>query len=308
MNFAVIDIGTNTFNLLIVHQNGNVTPEVIYKTREPVKLGEGITNGLIAPAAFKRGTEALRKFNRLIETYKCDRIKALATSAIRSTRNGPEFVEAVKRKTGIYIEVIEGWREAELIWKGIRTAVRINGKSLLMDIGGGSTEFILADENRMYWSHSFELGVTRLFEQFTPSDPMLASEILQVEGFIRNKMAEVFKIIDEYQPQHLIGSSGSFSTFGQIIAHQQDQGEGFHDRLLFPIKVADFCRVHEQIIRSTLSERLATKGISAFRAEYIGLSSIVTKVMIDHGNFRSMTYSANNMKEGFLSESISDTF
>ncbi|RZK51462.1 MAG: exopolyphosphatase, partial [Pedobacter sp.] len=154
MRIAAIDLGTNTFHLIIAEQNANEL-QIVYKTNQPVKLGEDITkNNSIIPVAFERGINCLKEFKNVLLINDVTVVKATATSAVRSAINGQDFVDAVKDATDIDIEVIDGDEEAELIYEGVKLSGAITGKSLIMDIGGGSTEFILCDEENLIWKKS----------------------------------------------------------------------------------------------------------------------------------------------------------
>ena len=151
MRVAIIDLGTNTFHLLIAETRGD-QPEILYKTNVPVKLGEGrINDNIITPAAFERGINCLKDFSLIIADYQVYKISATATSAVRSAENGNEFVNAVNERTGISIETISGDEEAELIYQGVKLSGAITNLSLIMDIGGGSVELILCDTENLIW-------------------------------------------------------------------------------------------------------------------------------------------------------------
>ena len=160
MRIAVIDLGTNTFNLLIVEVNSDKTYSHVFQTKISVKLAEGGMNeGVIAEIPFQRGMAAFKTHFETTKKYKVDKVFAFATSAIRSTKNGQLFVEQAKEETGIDIQIISGDREAELIYYGVHSAVEMDDDaSLIIDIGGGSTEFIIANKNRIFWKQSFLLG------------------------------------------------------------------------------------------------------------------------------------------------------
>ncbi|RZK86577.1 MAG: exopolyphosphatase [Hymenobacter sp.] len=167
---ALIDMGTNTFHLLIVEDRPGQPPHPLVRTKVGVRLGEGgISHGEIMPIPYARALQTLRGFKEEIELHQATEVRATATSAMRVSRNGPDLVRDILESTGIQVEVIGGEREAELIAKGIRQAVPLGpDKSLLMDIGGGSVEFIIANEDTIFWKHSFEIGAQRLLDQFFP--------------------------------------------------------------------------------------------------------------------------------------------
>jgi len=170
---AVMDLGTNTFHLLIA-QGDAANPEELYHTTVPVRLGEGgINNGIIQPAAYKRGVDTLVQFSEKIAEFKAERVSAMATSALRSASNGKDFIEEVRAKTGIEIETISGDREAKYIYEGVKAGKCLTKQnSLILDIGGGSVEFILGNEEEIIWKRSFEIGAARMLDKFHKIDPI----------------------------------------------------------------------------------------------------------------------------------------
>ena len=163
MRVAIIDLGTNTFNLLICDKKDE-SDKIIFKNKISVKLGEGgIDKGIIADAPYQRGIKALEDHLNTIKKYEVDKHRAFATSAIRSTKNGSDFVREVFEKLALKIEVIDGDKEAELIYQGVKKAILFDlDYKLIMDIGGGSTEFIIANAKGVRWKKSYLLGVSRL--------------------------------------------------------------------------------------------------------------------------------------------------
>ena len=130
-HIGVIDLGTNTFNLLIAEINEN-DYTVFYKKKLAVKLGEGgISKNFIAPEAFKRGIEALKNYKSILDTKSVTTYHAVATSAIRSASNGQFFITTAFKEVGIHIEIVDGNKEAELIYKGVKQAIYLGEKPKL---------------------------------------------------------------------------------------------------------------------------------------------------------------------------------
>ena len=192
---AVIDLGTNTFNLLIVEVSPDRSYQHIFQTKISVKLAEGgIHKGFIAPIPFQRGIDALKIHKETIEKYKVSNILAFATSAIRGASNGAEFVAKAKKEIDVDIQVISGDKEAEFIYYGVRSAVEMNDQtSLIIDIGGGSTEFIIATKEKVFWKQSFLLGAARLLELFSPSDPITSKEIETITDYLQKELQPLFE-------------------------------------------------------------------------------------------------------------------
>ena len=181
---AILDFGTNTFNLLIAERKERGF-SILHTSKQPVKLGKGgIQANRIAPDAKERGFVAIQNLMEIIALYDVDEIRAFATSAIRNAANGEKFTEDVYRKFGFRVRVIPGEREAELIYKGVRQAVSFDETNMMiLDIGGGSNEFIICNIKGIVWKHSFELGMARLMELFTLSDPITSEEIRALESY-----------------------------------------------------------------------------------------------------------------------------
>ncbi len=219
MKLAILELGTNTFHLLIVDVKQDKSYTKIFKSKVIVKLGEGaIQKNFIAAIPFERGIKALKHYSQIIFEHKPEGIFAFATSAIRSATNGKEFVKSVLAETGIKIKVISGEKKAELICYGVRQCVRMTKKKqLIMDIGGGSTEFVIANKNETFWKGSFNIGASRLLEIFKPSDPITSTEIKKMELFLEKIVSPLNLTLKKYPVDSLIGSSGSFDTLAEII-------------------------------------------------------------------------------------------
>ncbi|MBI3233624.1 MAG: phosphatase, partial [Bacteroidetes bacterium] len=156
---AVIDLGTNTFQLLIAEYNqGQI--KLIEQFQQAVKLGEGsINQQYIQPNAFDRGIKALSKFREKMDELGVESHVAIATSAIRNASNGQQFIEEALQLSQIQITAIDGNKEAYYIYQGVKQSIKnIDDIFLIMDIGGGSVEFIIGDITTIYWKQSFDIG------------------------------------------------------------------------------------------------------------------------------------------------------
>ena len=248
---AIIDLGTNTFNLLIAEINPNKTYQVLFQTKISVKLGEGgIDKGFIAPAAFQRGVEAIKSYQKIIKKYDVDKIIAIATSAIRGASNGVEFVLKIKEESNIDVQIISGEKEAELIYFGVRQAVKMNSEtSLIIDIGGGSTEFIIANNKKIFWKQSFLLGAARLLEMFNPSDPITNVQIKTSVEYLKDQLQPLFDAVKKYPVSELIGSSGSFDSLAEMIAVRFYTSKILYGKTEFTFSIDDIAAIHKSILK-----------------------------------------------------------
>jgi exopolyphosphatase/guanosine-5'-triphosphate,3'-diphosphate pyrophosphatase len=304
VRIAIIDLGTNTFNLLIAEVATDHSYKIIYNTKIAVKLGEGgINTNLINPAPFERGLDAMQQHLETANKYNATKIFAFATSAVRSAKNGNKFVAEIKKQTGIEVTVISGEKEAELIYKGVRQALDIGTeKVLVMDIGGGSTEFIICNNEQIFWKHSFDLGVSRMYDFFKHSEPISAEEIVKVENYLREKLQPLFNAVEENPIDTLIGSSGSFDTFAEMILCRFYVTEYLENRTSYEFKLEDFHKIHNLIICANIEERYKMQGLIEMRVDMIVLASLFTNFILRELKLTKMRLSTYALKEGVLSE------
>lgn len=299
---ASIDLGTNTFHLLIAEYIEG-TPRVLFQETIAVKLGEGgITKGHINDAAFDRGLKALKSFKQSLEHYGVSQIKAVATSALRTASNGIDFLESIRIETGIKPEVITGDREAELIYYGVKAAIDMGQECcLIMDIGGGSVEFIICNIEQIFWKKSFDIGVARLMEEFHHSDPIAETDIQKLFRHLDGVIFELNQKLAEYMPIILIGSGGVFETYAQLINPELKLGL---EEPRFTIQLIDFKRIAEIILKSKHLQRSQIPAIIPLRVNMIVTSTLLTRYILNLHPFQQMMLSTYSLKEGLIFEWI----
>lgn len=299
---AVMDLGTNTFHLLIAEGSAADYKEIVHE-HDSVKLGEGgINKGIIQPAAYERGINTMQKFRDEIEKHGVKDAKAIATSALRNASNGRKFIADVADKTGIEIELIDGEQEAEYIYKGVKLAGGLTDKTaLIMDIGGGSVEFILCNTNTILWKQSFEIGAARLMDKFHRNDPIPADSINSLNLYLEEQLTSLIAVASKYPVGALIGSSGAFETFVELTA--LEKGNSFdlaiknHD-----FNLADIINITDKLIASSHNERKDMKGIIPIRVDMIVVASLMTRFIIEKLGITKVRMSTYSLKEGVLAE------
>lgn len=298
MRVAILDLGTNTFSLLIVDINEKTYTEVRH-SREVVKLGhESITNNIISPPAFQRGVTALCNLAKIIKQYDVEAIKALATSAIREAKNREEFISEVRKQADIHIEVISGAKEAELIYYGNRLAFNMTEEPyLIMDIGGGSNEFIIASNSIMLWKQSYKLGVARLLSMFKPENPITEKTLQTIQNHLQKELQPLLSEIKKYNIQTLLGSSGAFESVVDMIGKEDTNSgkSGYH------IDLADYYAISKKTIHSTKEEREAMPGLIPMRRDMIVLSYILIDFILKNSQITRLAVSTFSLKEGAIS-------
>jgi exopolyphosphatase / guanosine-5'-triphosphate,3'-diphosphate pyrophosphatase len=302
MKIAILDLGTNTFHLLITEVTKDKALKILFKSKVAVKLGEGgIGEKVIAEIPFARGIRALKHYSEIIKQHRPAKVFAFATSGIRSATNRKKFIAEAKRVSGISIKVIPGSKEAELICKGVRQCVNMNDeRQLIMDIGGGSTEFIIANASKIFWKHSFDIGASRLLETFRPSNPITASEVRKLEKYLTATLSPLDASIKKFPVTTLIGSSGSFDTLAEMIGWKFHRKDVLKNVTTLRISLEDYYRLHEILLNSTTSQRIKMKGLIKMRVDMIVLASICTNFILKRYGLESMILSKYALKEGAL--------
>jgi exopolyphosphatase/guanosine-5'-triphosphate,3'-diphosphate pyrophosphatase len=220
---AIIDMGTNTFHLLLANI-GEEGFTITHREKVPVKIGVGgINQGFITKEGIERAVSTMRSFKQTLKEDGIVTVLAFGTSAMRNASNGKEVAKKIEKETGIQTQIISGLEEAEYIYKGIQAAINMGTeKCLIMDIGGGSVEFIIGNETKNFWSHSFEIGGQRLLERFQRHDPITSQEVEELFVYFKQELQPLLDELKIHQPKTLIGSSGTFDTLSDIYCMRND--------------------------------------------------------------------------------------
>ncbi len=298
---AIIDLGTNTFHLLIAEVVSGCLKEIA-KVQVAVKIGEGgINSGVISNAAFNRGMSALKEFRQLLDTYGVQEVTAFGTSAIRDAANGQLFIKKALEDYRIHIEAISGDKEAELIYLGISNSFHLPDEPVLvMDIGGGSVEFIIGKKSDILWKQSFRLGAARLIERYHRHEPILPNEMTMLKSYLHEMLEPLHQAVALYKPQVLVGSAGSFETLHDVLAiHFRKTPEIITPNASL-VHIADFDLFHDLMIHSGKEERENAGGMVQFRVEMIVVSAIMIKYVLDTYGIKKLISSSYSLKEGML--------
>jgi exopolyphosphatase/guanosine-5'-triphosphate,3'-diphosphate pyrophosphatase len=298
MKVAILDLGTNIFNLLLSEISCK-TYKILKVVKIPSFIGAGgFSTGKLSEEAMSKSIDALGKIREIIDKEgDVDFIKVFATSAFRDTVNGSEFANSIRDNFGFEVEIISGDREAELIYKGIRESFLGWDENVLMcDIGGGSNELIIADQEKILWKRSFNLGILRLKEKFKPGDPIKEDEIKMIKTYLEQELEPLFEACKRYLPKLMTGSSGSFDTLRELLYTEDNT---------LPVRELDLIDLgvlHQKLLVSNRDERLRMPGMSPVRVDYMVLGSIFIQLVIEKCRISKLYQSSYSLKEGFMAE------
>jgi exopolyphosphatase/guanosine-5'-triphosphate,3'-diphosphate pyrophosphatase len=299
MKVAIIDMGTNTFHLLVADiEERQFT--LIMRERIPVRMGAGgINQGVITEAGINRAVDAMRNFKIILNQLAVTKVSAFGTSALRNAKNSAEVIARIKEATGIETRIISGDEEATFIYKGVALALNLEKeKSLIMDIGGGSVEFIIGNEEQIFWKQSIEIGAQRLLERFQKHDPILPTEVDEVNQYFKENLDSLFDAINSHKPRTLVGSSGTFDTLSDIYCLQS--GIELKDSPETPLTIAAFEKIYSEIISKNRAERMIIAGMIEMRVDMIVVACCLIKFIIDRFAFDGIRVSSYSLKEGVL--------
>ena len=299
---AIIDLGTNTCNLLIAKYEGQYH-QILFQGKEVVKLGKnGIDKNMLDDDGLERAIQAIRNLQERIAQYDVSETIVLGTSAIREAKNQAWFQNELERRTGITLQIISGEKEADLIYKGVKLAFGyIEDQSIILDIGGGSNELILTQAGEPVWKQSYPLGMARTISQIPPSDPITQDEVNQITSYFESGLDSLWKRTKGFENNSLIGCSGAFDSLADLIDETEP---GTKIRVRQEVKISDFERIYHLLLNSTTAERENMKGLESLRIEMIVPSVILIKLIVDRLKIQKIHQTDYALREGILYELI----
>ena len=309
---AVADLGSNTFQLLIGRVRAGWL-ETAFRYKTGVQIGKGgMTLKTILPEAIERAVAVLQHFRSILGEYGLTEKDCivLGTSAFRNADNQKEVIDKILNETGFVVQVISGDLEAELIFKGVIASGIIENKetALIIDIGGGSVEFILCEGKKQLWRQSFEIGGLRLLEKFHKTDPILSTEIEALFAYLDPKLAPLKEILKSSKPGILIGCSGTFDTLVEI--DQKLKNERFEEvgsQPKYHLPQADFEFLSQKIIAANRAERLAIPGMIELRVDMIVVAVLLTQYVLSLMKNPEIRVSTFALKEGAFFHDFAET-
>ena len=297
---AVIDLGSNTFHLLICEITQHHTWIEIHKEREYVKLASGGIDEIDEDSQ-QRAIDAMVRFVNLIKKHEVVLTRAIGTAALRESSNGIVLSKKLFDITGIDVEIIDGHKEAQYIFLGIRSALpHLNDYSLIMDIGGGSVEFILFKGNEISFSGSYKIGVAVLYRMFHKSDPISRDEIERLEEYIGSVLEPLIEYLRKIKSYYLIGASGSFEVIYDVLPKKQVSSHWAE------LEISGLNTYMEKVIMSSYRERELMPEIPEERLDYIVVAYLLIRFVMNTIPPDKLYYCEYALKEGVLAEMINN--
>lgn len=301
---CIVDLGTNSFHAAIVDAFAQRSFRILDKVKEVVHLGSEGT--VLTEEAVERATRALQRIRLVAEGWQVREYRAYATSAIREAENGGEFVDHIRREVGLHVRPIEGEREAQLIYEGVRRAVSLPAPVLIVDIGGGSTELIVGDAEALHAAASFKIGAARMTGRFVTTDPIEEDELEALRAHIGEETRAMVERARSAKVEELVGSSGTMENLAALCADEQ----GDDDRPIFEqvFSAEDFIGACRKVIRSDRSKREGMAGVDEKRVDQIVAGAVLAEHLLTEVGVERVRISPAALREGMIVDYIDQNF
>jgi exopolyphosphatase/guanosine-5'-triphosphate,3'-diphosphate pyrophosphatase len=305
LRLSAIDIGTNSIHLIVADVDRRTGKfRILDRERELVRLGSGPSDmKSLAPEAMGRGIVTIRRFKSIADAAKAP-VRAVATSAVREAVNRKEFTRRVLKQTGVRVEIASGFEEARLIYQGVLQALPVfRKKALLVDIGGGSTEFLIGRERDILYVNSLKMGALRLAGQFFGSGAVTKKKVEQCRRHVAGMLSPIVREARKHSIQVCVGTSGTITAVASIV--REMRGEPGLTMNGFSFSSGELDAVVETVLRArSVRERSLIRGLDERRADIIIPGIIILHEVFRALKVREMVVSEYAFREGI----ILDTF
>jgi exopolyphosphatase / guanosine-5'-triphosphate,3'-diphosphate pyrophosphatase len=300
MRLAAIDVGSNSVHMLIadVSRNGHI--EVVDRVKEMVRLGRrSFTTGRLTDESMEMTVRTLAHFRRLADVRRVDRMRAVATSAVREARNRTDFIRRMRQESGIAVEVISGTEEAKLIYQAARHALGLEGgPHLLLDVGGGSVELVLVKDAQPLWMRSVKLGAARLSERFLHDDPPSAA---QRKHLLNHLDHEIGDLMDQTRRSHItraVGTSGTINTIVAMARAARGEEVGrLHGATASAVEVGRLC---QELLAANAASRVELPGMDPKRTDQMPAAALLADFVMRRSGAPELAACTWAMREGLL--------
>ena len=300
MKVGTIDIGTNSMRLLIAdYENNKIKNRKKYINT--TRIGQGVDKeGYITEEALERNLKALKDFSDKCVQEKCEKVYCMGTSALRDSKNGQYFVDRAKELTNIDVKIICGQEESNLGFMGVLEGTEGNKKDdiLVMDIGGGSTEFIVGNEDGIKFSKSENVGALRMTEKFITTDPISDEEFNNMTKFIEDTISSTLEKLKSMHISKLVGIGGAITSLSAINQQFEIYSmEKVHNSV---VTKKELEKILQNLKNMTLNDKKTIKGLQPKRADIITAGVKILHIVMENLEFEEIMISEYDNLEGLI--------
>jgi len=294
---AAIDVGSNSIHMVIAQTDSDGGMTTLWRLKEMVGLGRiSFPSRRLTYEAMDRATETLRRFQEEAVRRQCERVVAVATSAVREAENGGDFVQRTRRELGLHVRVISARDEARLIYLGVRHELDLSGPHLILDVGGGSVEFIVGDAEKPLMLESRKLGAARMTAKFIKSDPIDGDEL---KALLAHYDQELDSLVAQIQSQKIVGVIGTSGTIETLAAMCGDASGSNGDTEHF-IQAGPLAKLAGDLLETRSKDRAKIKGLDDDRKDQIVAGALLVNRLFERLEIKRMRISSSALREGLL--------
>ena len=300
LRLAGVDIGTLTCRLLIADLQPEGKLAEVRSERRILRLGEGVDQTKqLSMAAMDRVIQCLEEWRGLIDEAQVDRVTAVATSAVRDARNRGEFLERVKREAGFEVELISGDEEARRTLLGIRSGLPDSVTDVLaLDIGGGSTEFILDRPGQRPVVRSIDIGVVRLCERLLRQDPPTVDEVQQALEWVAKETTTAVVGMGDYRAATFVGTAGTITSLAAMAQKLSTyEPARIHN---YQLQLSTIQEIEQTLLSRKKADRAGLPGLEKGREEVIAAGAIIIRTIMETLGLSEVLVSDLGLREGVL--------
>ena len=302
MKIGTIDIGTNSMRLLIAdYNNGKI--ENRKKHVNTTRIGQGVDKeGYISEEALQRNINALEEFANICKVEECQAIYCMGTSALRDSKNGNVFVDRAKQKTNIDVEIISGNEESNLGFMGVLEGLDTDEQILVIDIGGGSTEFIVGDIEGIKFAKSENVGALRMTEKFLAKDPIDTNEFSNMSKFIYSEIKDTIDYIKSKQIKKIVGIGGTITSLSAMNQELEVYSmEKIHNS---EVSIKNIKDILQNLKQMTLNDKKTLKGLQPKRADIITAGVEILNIIMENLEIEKIIVSEYDNLEGLMCHKV----
>jgi exopolyphosphatase / guanosine-5'-triphosphate,3'-diphosphate pyrophosphatase len=302
---AVIDIGTNSIHMVLAEILPDASFKILDRFKDMTRLGNGVfATKRLSDEAMSRALDVLKTLVTLARNKGFDRIIAVATSAVREAQNGGDFVSLIMEQTGLRVKVISGTEEARLIFLGVKHSIALpDGPTLVVDIGGGSVELVVGNQEGLIHGKSLKLGAIRLAEQCLPKTPPSESMMRALEHVVLTDLRDALGFFKVKKFHSLVATSGMAGNVGEII-HLRRTGRPVPQLNLATLSLKDVRSLELELARSSVKARLAIPGLDTKRIDTLLPATVVLRCLLELSGLHTITLCDKAIREGVIYDFI----
>lgn len=294
MRLAAIDVGSNSLHMIVaqVDPDGGVT--TLWRMKEPVGLGKlSFPSKRLTRDAMDRAVATLARFQQAAQVRECEKIVTIATSAVREATNGGDFIVRVRDELKLHVRVVSAREEARLIYLAVRHAFPLaKSPALIVDIGGGSVEFIVGNKEEAQLLESRKLGAARITAQFVKSDPLSRDDRKAIQKHFESELGPLFGAIRELKPRAVIGTSGTLESIARMCdPAAKDAREIDRDA---------FERLLKKLVKSDADARTTIRGLDDGRRDQVTAGALLVSEIFERSGTRKIVMCGAALREGIL--------